>query len=153
MWQPRFNPQDGSVVAGARQGGKWGMLKDDALIWKCTMFKCWKTAFSEEGANIWDVVCTDFGRWTEAVNGDVWGEKFQQVVGDMSVSQDGRRSSIIGKTDGQWDVSVDDTRGVGWFEMAYPAVFNPDSKQVGYAGERKGGQMTIILDGDAYHKD
>lgn len=153
MWEPRFNPKDGSVVAGARQGGKWGMLKDDAWIWKPTMFQCWKPAFSADGANLWAVVCPDFGRWTAAVNGDVWGEKFKQVVSDMTVSPDGKRAAIIGKTDDQWGIIVDDTRWVGWFEMAYPAVFSPDSKHVGYAVERKGGQMTIILDGHAYHKD
>jgi hypothetical protein len=129
------------------------MLRDDEWIWQPTFFQCWKPTLSADGNNLWAVVAPAFGRWTAALNGAVWSERFTQAVSDLVVSPDGTRAAILGKSDEQWGLVVDDTRWVGWFAMAYPPVFSPDSRHVAYAVERQGGNMTMICDGHAYHRD
>lgn len=153
VWDPAFNPVDGSIVAPVRVGGKWGMAKDGEIIWPAKFVNCWHQQYSADGKNLYAIVAPKYGRWTVAKNGQAWGETFGQMATDLVVSPDGKHAAIVGQDKGQWGIIADDTRWVGWYDMAYTPVYSPDSKYCAVRVERAGKRFTVVLNGHVFHEE
>jgi hypothetical protein len=74
-------------------------------------------------------------------------------VSDLVVSPDGQRAAILASNCNEdFRIVVDGTPWSGTYDMAWPAVFSPDSKTVA-AKVEKNGRYRILVNGKSYERD
>ena len=146
VWEPVFDPRDGSVLAPVRQAGQWTLARDGSPAWERRFVQLWHPMFSPDGANLAAIVAPSFGNWTVAVNGTPWRSTFNELVSDAVFSPDGKRVAAIGKQNGSYHIIVDDSVWPQAFDMAWAPVFSPDGRQAA-AKVEKNGKCTFAIDG------
>jgi hypothetical protein len=156
VWEPRFNPATGKVVAPVRLKGLWGMAQDGQLIWEPRFVQCWHQVISQDGKNIAAIVAPEFGDFTVAVNGKPWGIKFP-VVTDLVTGRDGGpdgvRVAALGCVENRdWQVLVDGEAWAGTWDMAWKPVISPAGGHVA-AKVAKGKRQTIVVNGRPYSRE
>lgn len=151
VWEPAFNPADGSVVAPVRVGGKWGMCKDNEMFWQPHYLQCWQQQFSPDGKNLFAIVATGFGKFTVAKNDVAWAAT-APVVMDLTLSPDGERAAAITKDKNAYGVMVDGKVWSASYDRVFPPVFSPDGRHVA-CRVIKGGRWGVVVNGKAWKED
>jgi len=76
------------------------------------------------------VAAPTFGRWTIAVDGEVWRTTFGDAVLAPVFSPDGSKVAAAVKDNNRWTIAVD---GEPWpedFDMVWDPIFSPDNEIV-----------------------
>jgi len=151
VWEPVFCPK-GGVVAPVREAGKWGVAKDGAMLWEPRYIQCLELQYDASGEKLWAIVATSYGQFTACVNNAPWGESFS-TANDLVVSPNGQRAGILtSEYNEDFRIVVDGTAWSGTYDMAWPVVFSPDSRNVATKVE-KNGRYTILINGKPFEKD
>ncbi len=116
VWEPVFHPITSSVTAPVRVGQKWTLAENGTLIWKHRFSQLWQHQYSENGEHIAAIAAPEYGKWTIAVDDNIWKTRFHGAVSHLTLSRDGKRvvaTGIEGKkrclveNDVFWDMAVD----------------------------------------------
>jgi hypothetical protein len=146
IWQPSFNPADGSVVAPAKAEGAWTMVRDGQPLWNGRYFQLWHQMYSPDGQRLAAIAAPKYGRWTISVDDQPWTRTFDDFVTDARFSPDSTRVACIGVTAKRYHICVDGQAWPDGYDMAWAPVFSPDSQHVAAKVESKG-SYTLVVDG------
>jgi len=148
VWEPRFRPT-GGLLAPVRKQGSWTLAEDGKELWSGRYLQLWQVAVSADGKRVAAVVAPSYGRWTIAVDDQVWPTTFGDMVLPPRFSADGRRVAALVKDEGRWTVAVDGQPWPEGYAMAWDPVFSPDGATVMAKVEVDGG-YTFAVDGRAW---
>ena len=145
VWKPKFHPIDGSVSAPVKVPGGWTLARDGETFWEGRFFQLWHHQYSADGQHIAAIVAPKFGQQTIAVDGTAWPIVFNNLVTDLVISPDGKRTACSVRTDAHWTIAADGHCWDHCLDMAWGPVFSPDSRHVA-AKVEKNGRFFIVID-------
>ena len=144
IWKPEFFNQDQSVVAPARVNGKWVLFKDGTPFWNKRFWQLWKLSVHNGSQKIAGIVSDDYGKWTVCENNKTWNVQCNNMISDLSYSDDGSLLIAICKHDGLWDMIVNQTPWHLKADKLWQPVVSSDNHIITTRMEKDGKYYLII---------
>ena len=146
VWEPDLNPVTGAICAPVKAKEGWTICENDQLIWDGRYKQLWNIQHSPDGKTIAAVGSTKYGTWTAVVNDTPWHTIFDEYVGDLTMSPDGRKIAVRGKNQGRWQVALDGTFHGPVVDRLWKPVFSADGGHLACKVELNN-RYTLVIDG------
>ncbi len=145
-WKPVFLRGGSSVLAPVRQGGKWYLFQDNKKFWNKGYGQLWHIVQSPSSDKVAAIVSPDFGKWSVAVDDQVWSVQADAMISEIHFSQDGSSLAAVAKDKGLWNLFVN---GKAW-NLGADKLFSPclsqDGSVVAVTLEKKGKWFVAVND-------
>ncbi len=126
-WEGVF-VDDSTFAVPAKTEKGWSLIVNGKPEWK-TFTQLWHPQVGPD-KRIAAVVCTEFGKWTVAVNGEPWKITFSQAVLPPFFSANGKHIAALVREKDKWTVAIDGKAWEKGFERIWSPQFNPEGNHV-----------------------